>query len=188
MYGIGAFFSLKLADGSERSIGLVSWILLQVELKYSKIEKEGLACVFEVKIFHSYLYGYPSTLVSNHKPLLTLLNSEKAIPAHASAHIQWWALTLVCMYTMQFKYTTAYWNANAMSWLSKGYQTYFNSSAHWNDLIKQLNSSLVTADCVCSLTGKAHSCLVLCCSLRVDGLRKLRKKNWRCISAGDGNK
>ena len=58
------------------------------------MEKEALACVFEVKGFHSYLLGHPFILVTDHKPLLSLLNSKKAVPAQASTRIQRWALTL----------------------------------------------------------------------------------------------
>ena len=79
------------------------------------MEKEALACVFGVKRFHSYLLGHPFTLVTDHKPLLSLLNSKKA----ASAMIQRWALTLAMYeYTLVFRNTNQHCNADALSRLS----------------------------------------------------------------------
>ena len=51
-----------------------------------------------------------------HKPLLSLFQEHKAIPNHASARIQRWALTLAAYeYTFTARSTTAHANADAMS-------------------------------------------------------------------------
>ena len=47
--------------------------------------------MFGVKKFHSYLYGHHFTLITDHKPLLTLFNESEL---QASGRIQCWALTL----------------------------------------------------------------------------------------------
>ena len=71
--------------------------------------------MFRVKRFHSYLYGYTFTLMTDHKPLLGLLGERRAIPPQASARIQRWALTLAMYeYTPVYRSTGAHGNGDAM--------------------------------------------------------------------------
>ena len=93
-YDIGVVLAHCLPDGSEKPIGYVSRSLSKAERNYSQLEKEGLACIFGVKKFHSYLFGHSFELVTDHKPLLTLLNEHKATSPQASARIRHWSLIL----------------------------------------------------------------------------------------------
>ena len=105
-----------MEDGSEKPIRYASRTLAKAECNYSQLEKEGLACIFGIKKFHSYLFGHPFELVTDHKPLLGLLRESCPIPQQASARIKRWSLFLSNYeYTLSFRNTKAHANADALS-------------------------------------------------------------------------
>ena len=54
-------------------------------------------------------------LITDHRPLLSLFNEHKAIPSHASAHIQRWTLTVAAYeYTLVSRRTDVHANADAL--------------------------------------------------------------------------
>ena len=106
----------KMRDGTERPIGYASRTLTIAERNYSQLEKEGLACIFGIKKFHSYLFGHHFELVTDHKPLLAVLNEHRSTSPQASARIRRWSLFLSDYeYTLKFRKTTAHANADALS-------------------------------------------------------------------------
>ena len=93
-YGIGAVISHVFPDGKERPVAYASRTLSASERNYSRIKKEVFSLVFRIQKFHSYLYGRKFTLVTDHKPLTTILIPKHGIPSMAAARLERWALLL----------------------------------------------------------------------------------------------
>ena len=90
--------------------------LSKPERNYAQTEKETLALVFGVKKSHDFLYARPFTLVTDHKPLLTILGPKKGVPTLAAARMQRWALILVAyQYQLQFRSTDEHKNTDMLS-------------------------------------------------------------------------
>lgn len=105
-----------MKDGSERPIAFASRTLSETERRYAQIEKEALSIVFGVKKFHKYLFGRKFTLVTDHKPLLSILGPKKGIPPLAAARMQHWALILAAyQYDIQYKSSEQHGNCDSLS-------------------------------------------------------------------------
>ena len=56
------------------------------------LKKKHWLSIFGIKKFHQYLYGRKFTLVTDHKPLTTILGPKKGIPVVAASRLQRWAM------------------------------------------------------------------------------------------------
>lgn len=75
-YALGEVLS-QVIDKTEKPIAFASRTLNKTESNYSTTEKEALAIIWAVTKFKPYLYGNKFTLVTDHKPLIYIKNSNK---------------------------------------------------------------------------------------------------------------
>ena len=115
-YDKGAVISHIYPSGEERPIAYASRTLNKSERNYPQIEKEALSIVFGVRKFHQYLYGWKFILVTDHKPLVSLLGPKTGIPTLAAARMQRWALLLSgYQYDIEYRSTHKHANADCLS-------------------------------------------------------------------------
>ena len=70
---------------------------------------------FRVCKLHSYVYGWQFTLVTDHKPLRSILGPKKGVPVLAAARLQRWAVLLSAYtYNIEFKPTAQHGNADGL--------------------------------------------------------------------------
>ena len=114
-FGVGAVLSQYDDKGKERPVAFASRTLSAAEKIYAQIEREALALIYGVRKFHLYLYGCECTLLTDHKPLTSILGPKVGIPTLAAAHMQRLALTLSAYYNIAYCKAKENTNTDAMS-------------------------------------------------------------------------
>uniref|UniRef100_A0A914QPJ1 RNA-directed DNA polymerase n=1 Tax=Panagrolaimus davidi TaxID=227884 RepID=A0A914QPJ1_9BILA len=114
--GIGGVISHVYPDGKEKPIQFFSRALDSTQRKYSQTDKEALALVTAVKLFHRYLEGQHVTLQTDHKALLSLFGNKKGLPVLAANRLHRWAIFLAAYkFDIKYKKTTEFRQADAVS-------------------------------------------------------------------------
>ena len=75
-YRLGTVLMQKQSDGTSRAVAYASRALTSTEAKYAQIEKESLALTYACERFCDYLIGKPFHILTDHKPLVSLLGSK----------------------------------------------------------------------------------------------------------------
>ena len=92
--GVGAVISHILPNGSEKTIAQASSTVMPPIENYSQMEKVALAIIYAVKKFQKFVYGRRFTLLTDHKPLLSIFSSKKGVPIHSANRLQRWGTTI----------------------------------------------------------------------------------------------
>ena len=70
------------------------YTLTGAQRNYAQMEKEAFSIIFGLKRLHQFLYGRKFQIITDHKPLLTLLGPYRPVPTHVAACLKRWALIL----------------------------------------------------------------------------------------------
>ena len=76
-FGIGAILQQRDEKGLERVIQYVSWTLNKHERNYSTTEKKGLAIVWRINVYRSYIFGREFEVITDHKAWKWLVTTEQ---------------------------------------------------------------------------------------------------------------
>lgn len=157
-YGIGAVLNHKVGK-DELPVCFISRTLNKAERNYCQLEKEALAIVYALKMFHQYLYGQDFKVVTDHKPLLGLFSNNKSIPIMASGRILRWSLMLQCFkWSLYHRSGELLGTADTLSRLPLPDEPEsVPVPAEWINLVETLNEGTITFSEIKNYTAKDYN-------------------------------
>ena len=81
-------------DNTERPVANASKTLSTIQKKYPQIEKEALAIIYALQKFNQLLYSRYFTLITDHKPPVSMFGPNTATPTQANNRLARWSLML----------------------------------------------------------------------------------------------
>ncbi len=87
--GLGAVLSQEDTEGFDHPVAFIRRKLLPREQNYAAVEKECLAIVWALKVFHTHLYGQSFKIQTDHEPM-TWLHRTKG----TNARLIRWSLAI----------------------------------------------------------------------------------------------
>ena len=114
-HSVGAVISHRMENGEERPTAYDSRSLTPAERNYAQLEKEALGIIFGVRKFHKYLYGRKFTLVTDHKPLTTILSPKERGSYAGSSKIAKMLILMSYQYLIQYRKSEEHGNAYMLS-------------------------------------------------------------------------
>uniref|UniRef100_A0A1X7VJS8 Reverse transcriptase RNase H-like domain-containing protein n=1 Tax=Amphimedon queenslandica TaxID=400682 RepID=A0A1X7VJS8_AMPQE len=111
--GLGTVLSHVDESGNEKPVAFASMTLTPAERNHAQLEKGALSIIFE---FQKYLYGRHFNLLTDHRPLVSILGPKTGVPTVAAARLQKWAIHLSAYsFLIGFRKTGDHGNANCLS-------------------------------------------------------------------------
>lgn len=104
-YGLAAVLSNEV-NGELKPIHFISRTLTCAEKNYSHLDKEATAIFWATKKLYQYLYGRQFKLVTDNKPLESIFNPQKTLPAITALR-----LTRYALFLRQFDYSIEHHSA-----------------------------------------------------------------------------
>ncbi|XP_031338139.1 uncharacterized protein K02A2.6-like [Photinus pyralis] len=92
-----------------------------VIVRCHQIDKEAVGIIFGIKKFHQYLFGQKVTIITDHRPLVSIFGTKKGIPQMAASRLQRWAIMLSAYdFNIEFVHSKNNAIADALTRLPEG--------------------------------------------------------------------
>ena len=91
-------------------------MLVEHEINYSQVDKEGASTIFALKKFNQHLLGNNFTLTTNNKSIKNIFDPKTEINSIAAGRLARWALLLTQYnYTLEFRKSNKHLNVDMLS-------------------------------------------------------------------------
>lgn len=150
-FGLGAVLSHVCASIEERPIAFAIRTLNSAENNYSQIDKEAVGIVLGIKHFQMYLYGRHFSLITDHKPLVSIFHPHKCIPLITTASLQRYTVFLSGLdYSIEYRNTKKHGYADGLT---------FTISVNTYDQPRRRVRGAWLSTCIPHVTARGPTCI-----------------------------